>query len=462
MTQSVVTEQQPARVLFVAYAFPPDAEVGAKRAARLCRYLPEFGVRPIVLTAEAQFYDTTDPSYTAPDDLEISRTAVEPGILDWYRARKARNRIASSGTGRTATSSIVPARRDFLRSVRDYVSTLAKPPNHQPGWYRPAVDEGLRLLRTAGPFSAIVSSGPPWTCHTVARTLKRESGLAWIADFRDAWTFNPWRPGLPEWKWKLEERMQRSIVTEADRVVSVVELITKDFRTTYADLPSDKFLTITNGFEGTPVRQKQTASGDRKLFLHLGSLAFDRKIENFCRAVRKLVEWKTIGADRTKILFVGSISPACREAAQREAPELFANGLIEFRDRVPYEEGQELIAAADVLLIVLGDNRHVVTAKFYEYISTPKPLMVVAGEGALTRMVEDLGVGVCADPNDPEAIARQLQRAMSLPPRNELEMNRITSRFHYRTLAGQLAGVIRDVAASPTRVTARELRVTSR
>ena len=68
------------------------------------------------------------------------------------------------------------------------VSTLFKPPNHQPGWYAPAVEEGLRLLGSSNDFAAIVSSGPPWTSHAVARALKRKSGLPWIADFRDAWT----------------------------------------------------------------------------------------------------------------------------------------------------------------------------------------------------------------------------------------------------------------------------------
>ena len=249
--------------------------------------------------------------------------------------------------------------------------------------------------------------------------------------------------------------MEKSIVTDADRVVSVVDLISDDFRSTYAALPADKFVTITNGFEGPRVATAQVRRDDRMIFLHLGSLAFDRKIENFCRAVRKLVDANLIAIDKAKILFVGSISPACWQRAQGEAPELFASGLIEFRDRVPYDEAQGMLASADVLLIVLGDNRHVVTAKFYEYISTSKPLMVVAREGALTRMVEELGVGVCADPDNPDEIARQLVRAMSLPQRTEEDFDRISARFHFRNLAGQMAGVIREVAGKDQVLPAR-------
>jgi glycosyltransferase involved in cell wall biosynthesis len=455
MSLSAETEQQTVRVLFVAYSFPPDAEVGAKRVARLCRYLPEYGVRPVVLTAEEQFYGSTDQSYAIPDGVEVCRAPVRTGVLDWYRARKMRRQSVHSSNASAERSKGDRSGRDVLRPIKEYVSTLVKPPNHQPGWYAPAVEEGLRLLRSSNDFAAIVSSGPPWTSHTVARELKRESGLPWIADFRDAWTFNPWRPGLPRWRWKLEERMERSIVTDADRVVSVVDLISDDFRSTYATLPSAKFVTITNGFEGPQVATAPVPRGDRLTFLHLGSLAFDRRIENFCRAVRTLVDANLIDRDKTKVLFVGSISPACWQRAQSEAPELFESGLIEFRDRVPYDEAQQTLAAADVLLIVLGDNRHVVTAKFYEYISTSKPLVVVARDGALTRLVEELGVGLCADPDDPDDIARQLLRAISLPQRTQEDLNRISARFHFRSLAGQMAAVIREVAGNDPVLRAR-------
>jgi hypothetical protein len=44
------------RILVIAHTFPPNAEVGSKRVARFCRYLPEFGIQPIVLTVEERFY----------------------------------------------------------------------------------------------------------------------------------------------------------------------------------------------------------------------------------------------------------------------------------------------------------------------------------------------------------------------------------------------------------------------
>src|SRR5438105_526438 len=81
-------------VLFVTYSFPPDAEVGGKRIARLCRYLPEYGIRPIVLTVQERFYERQDPTYPPPLGTWVERTTVLPNPVEWHRRSKAR---ASSG-----------------------------------------------------------------------------------------------------------------------------------------------------------------------------------------------------------------------------------------------------------------------------------------------------------------------------------------------------------------------------
>ena len=39
-------------VLLISYTFPPQYDVSARRAAKLCKYLPDAGWRPIVLTKD--------------------------------------------------------------------------------------------------------------------------------------------------------------------------------------------------------------------------------------------------------------------------------------------------------------------------------------------------------------------------------------------------------------------------
>ena len=45
-------------------------------------------------------------------------------------------------------------------------------------------------------FDCVITSSPPESVHAVGRALARR-GVAWVADLRDAWTFEPIRPPFP-------------------------------------------------------------------------------------------------------------------------------------------------------------------------------------------------------------------------------------------------------------------------
>jgi hypothetical protein len=65
------------RVLIVAYHFPPIAgSSGVLRALKLCRYLPENGWQPTVLTASSRAYERTDNGQLSeiPADVHVMRT----------------------------------------------------------------------------------------------------------------------------------------------------------------------------------------------------------------------------------------------------------------------------------------------------------------------------------------------------------------------------------------------------
>ena len=65
------------RVLIVADHFPPIAgSSGVLRALKLCRYLPENGWQPTVLTLNPRAYERTDPSQLSdiPPDVRVIRT----------------------------------------------------------------------------------------------------------------------------------------------------------------------------------------------------------------------------------------------------------------------------------------------------------------------------------------------------------------------------------------------------
>src|SRR4029077_2812773 len=86
LTPTYQTRGAPAllKVLVIAFNFPPDGEVGARRIVGFCRYLPEFGIQPVVLTVEKRFYRVRDETVPVPQGIQVVRTSFA-NPLHWYR-----------------------------------------------------------------------------------------------------------------------------------------------------------------------------------------------------------------------------------------------------------------------------------------------------------------------------------------------------------------------------------------
>ena len=425
-------------VLFVSHCFPPDAQVGSQRMARFCKYLPEFGFRPIVLTVEERLYETLDRDFPWDREIRVERTHAMATPLDLYRRWRSPSK---SGNGEAA----VRSEPGFLK--RHGFALLATPDRYW-GWYFAAVRAGERLLREE-PIVAMVSSGPPWISHLVARRLKRgRPDVRWLADFRDPWARSLFTEKLPGWRNAIDRRLEASSVAAADLVICNTDRLLELFRASYPALPAEHFFTLTNGFDDAPDLDAMASPlGGERVALHLGEIYGGRRIDTFCKAVAQL--WESGRLDSSwRVRFLGDIDPAAAEAAVRGLPEA-ARLRIQFEPRVSWTHAQEALRAADVLLIFQGGLGLQVPAKFYEYLQTGKPIFTVAERGATTDAVDATGVGAWVEPHDSARIAEAFLRVLEPPAEDQAEARlHSRSRYHYRVLTASLAQCVRAPAAA--------------
>lgn len=191
------------RVLLVAYAFPPQPSAGALRPGYLARYLPAFGWDVTVLT-----HSTAQPPFAV--DF-ISAEGVEPQLDDRLRA--------AIGNGNPDA-----ALRKFLRRAKNTLMF----PDATAGWIMQAVPRGLAALRSKR-FDAILSTALPSSAHVIGWYLAKRSELPWIADYRDAWSGNPyfhWGPVQSV----LEHAAERHCLSRAAALTTVNAAIAEHLR----------------------------------------------------------------------------------------------------------------------------------------------------------------------------------------------------------------------------------------
>ena len=233
--QGVVNLDSPIKILVISHCFPPDIQVGGWRVAEFCRYLPEFGVQPFVLTIEDRFRESIDNSFSLPPGIRVERTTVDPTRVDWYR--RAKSFFGAGGNIRQPQkpSSVTPASKGLLR--RNLI-TLLQYPGPDSGWYRPAIRAAERLIREES-IAGIFSSSPPVVAHRIALHLKQKFNLPWLADFRDPWAAHR-AATTPAWWRRVNQRMESRCVRSAERVICNTESAPAGFSAILPGTPAAK------------------------------------------------------------------------------------------------------------------------------------------------------------------------------------------------------------------------------
>jgi glycosyltransferase involved in cell wall biosynthesis len=443
-------------VLLVTYHFPPDAGVGALRPQKFAKYLPELGWTPHVLTVHERYYSSLDPSRLADvGSAHVSRTRMLPS--PWMAALGARallfrglghGHVIQQKVERNALMTFAERDqvRDDLRSrLRRLVLSLGRMPDDQIGWFPPALARGMQILRGEA-IDAVVTSGPPHSCHLIGLWLKRLTGKRWIAELRDPWVGNPGKPQSfhSHVSDRLEARMERAVVRATDAIVLLTDRSRDTFVQRYpAELPG-KFVTITNGFDGQDFERLGAVTREPIFSIaHIGTLYFRRSPRGLLDAVSRLIQDGKIPETGIRVVFAGDVADGHLPAA----PGPGLAGVVTTTGRIPHQEALAWMCRADLLCLFAQGQPEQIPAKAFEYLAAGPPILAVTGEGATADLVLKSGGSVVSD--EPWAIAEAIHqqylawRAEGRASRLERPWARAESLpFDRKSLTGRLASLL--------------------
>lgn len=351
-------------VLLIGFHFPPSAlSSGHLRLLGYVKHLPDFGWKPVVLSARPQAYYNTDPSSirVIPDGCHVCRAFA----LD------TRRHLGINGK---------------------YPSILAQP-DRWVSWWPAAVWQGLRLIRR-NRIRAIWSTYPIMTAHCIAYTLSRMSGLPWIADFRDPVITSVAQQNALTIATQM--RWERRVLSQAERAVFTATGAMRSYAERYPLLAdAGRLEVIPNGFDEADFAELPSgylSQKNRPLhFVHGGILYPDgRNPIPFFEALSNL---KASGA-----LTGGDIRVTLRASGSEsqyavELERLKLKDIVTLAPSLPYHEALAEQATADGLLLFQGslfDNQ--IPSKLYEYLRLGRPIFALAGEqGESAALLRSIG-----------------------------------------------------------------------
>ena len=190
-----------------------------QRWLKMTKYLPQYGWKPIVYTAKDAEYPILDESLQqdiSPDAEVIRQPIWEP--YDLYKKFIGQKKEEKVYSGFLSEKK----KPGFAQRASVWIRGNLFIPDARCFWIKPSAKFLIDFLKK-NRVDAMISSGPPHTTHMIALAVKKKLNIPWIADFRDPWTQIDFYDQLQLTKWAdgRHKRMEKEILKNADRVVTV-------------------------------------------------------------------------------------------------------------------------------------------------------------------------------------------------------------------------------------------------
>jgi len=374
------------RVLLIAYAFPPRHSAGALRPAKIAKYLPEFGWEPIVLTRDWSLESSgLDPIR--------SGTVICTPYNDRFAALRRRTAGGSLPRSQGGNATEPRTTRKLARFAAYLLKEALAFPDEQTGWSAPALRSARRFLEEQR-VSLLFSTSPPVTGHLIASRLQRETGIPWVADFRDLWTQNHYiRHTLP--RMLLERRLEKRTLSRAAHLTTISSPLAQRL----SELHGRPAAVITNGFDHEDFANDVSVSSSTFSITYTGQLYAGRRDPSLLfAATKQLVDEVAIGPDWFRIRFYGP--EADRALVERLAVAHGIDSLVNHGGLVPYTEAVRKQQESTVLLLLNWDvdaERGVYTGKLFEYLGARRPILAIPRlNGVVDELLEKTRTGVSA------------------------------------------------------------------
>ena len=430
------------RVLIISYYWPPTGGSGVQRWVKFAKYLPSEGWQPVIYTPENPEQLAVDESLAAevPEAAEVVKTR----IIEPYELYKKLLRRSGHSKEAVEVNPVNAQNKSLLQKAAMWVRGNLFRPDPRCLWIGPSV-RFLKKYLSEHPVDLIVSTGPPQSMHMIGLRLSRETGLPWIADFRDPWTkifyfkHLSMTPATERW----HKKMEKKVLDEASAVVAVSPLVQQEFQA-MTDTPVEL---ITNGFDecdfsSEPCTQAYGGASQEFTITHTGLFAADGNptvlwdvLAEKCHAdeaFRKLLRIKLIGKTDDQIL----------KALKDRGLESSLINMGYQTHSVAVEQQRQ----ASVLILPLRkepEYRAVLPGKLFEYLASQRPILGIGQpDGAMAMIVNETGTGTVIDWNDKEGISQYIEQCWKRHLEGRLSSDGADlSRFTRRSLTRRMAGL---------------------
>ncbi|MCL9808759.1 glycosyltransferase family 4 protein [Flavobacterium luminosum] len=422
------------KVLIITYYWPPAGGPGVQRWLKFVKYLPDFGIQPVVYVPENPTYPIVD----ADLESEVSEKAIvlKHKILEPY----AMASVFSKKNTKGISSGIIPnqKKQTFLQKAMLWIRGNLFIPDARVLWVKPSVKYLKQYLQQEG-IDTIITSGPPHSLHLIGLQLKKELNVKWLADFRDPWTTIGYHSALKlsNYADKKHKALEREVLNSADTII----VTSKTTKAEFERLTSKPIEVITNGYDVEKIIKEPL---DEKFTLaHIGSFLSDRNPKILWESLSELVAENASFAECFELKLIGKVSQEILDTiAQFGLQHHVRNlGYVSHLEAVQHQRKSQALLLVE---IDSEETKSIIPGKVFEYMVSERPIVAIGPKDSdFAELITSTNTGTFYTYNEKDRLKADLLSHFEKYQQNNLKVYPIgLQQYSRKNLTEKLVKII--------------------
>ena len=440
------------KILLISFHFPPSSAVGGLRIYGFANHLIDYGWKTYVLTIKEKYAQNIDISrYKINKEIKIFKTHILPklsililNVLKKLNFKKNKESCDNCDKDTIIEKTGLKVKEGAVQKIKRAIDSLLLLPDENRNWIIPAVNSACKEIESRN-IKIVLTSCPPYSTHLIGLLLKYLYDIIWIADYRDPWIipFNKYLYPTSKISLSIEKNIEKLVINKADIVTSTTEKLNRKFIEIYGGKNSEKFLCISNGFDGGNFKEIENLKKYEKFTItYIGTLYFGRSPEPIFKAIDVLKKEGLINGDDIRLNIFGNCQYINGTETVEYVKKYNLKEEVKINSPVSYREAIRIARKSHLGLVLAPKQPYQIPAKIYDMIGSETKVIAITEDGATKQMVEKLNIGKCFLDTDIKGIKKFIYQEFENKGKEKIEWKKFKYNYEQREITNILSLMI--------------------
>ena len=400
----------------LAYYWPPAGGSGVQRWLRFANHLCDLGWDVHVFTFKNPKYPIREKSSLEIINPKIKVNKIKGFEFPKFMTSPSENILFNnyySDYSSTQSYMYDQVARKFIYTLRELFLF--------PDARRFLINPSYKFLKNyfrKHNLNHLITTGPPHSMHLAGMKLKKDSGIKWIADFRDPWSNFIQNKLLNKLDLtiKKHEKAEADVLKNCDGVFTTSESLKSKF-----SIKNKNSYYVPSGFE------KEIESTDHNKFriIYAGSMKEIQNPKNLWLALHDLIKSDEKFKDLLEIILIGNIER--RVINSIEFKKIRDRKILSYMSKKQLDDEISKSQLQVVCSVNYPDSDDIVPGKFFHYLSSKKNILGISNKGSdLEKIINETKSGMSFDYDNYEDLKNYIYKCYQVflkgvKPKKELD-----------------------------------------